>query len=87
MRNLLDSHTLGLAFFLLIFPPSIVTLQYRMSVCYESRKRELKTRPIHECRCDERLKTKTKELKHLVYTGLLFIMNRENDTGLQDKTN
>jgi hypothetical protein len=25
---------------------------------YESIKRELKTRPIYECRCDERLKTK-----------------------------
>jgi hypothetical protein len=26
-------------------------------VYYQSRKRELKTRPIYECRCDERLKT------------------------------
>jgi hypothetical protein len=34
-------------------------------------KRELKTRPIHECRCDERLKTKTEESTRLVYTGLL----------------
>ncbi len=26
---------------------------------YESIKRELKRRPIYECRCDERLKTKS----------------------------
>jgi hypothetical protein len=30
-------------------------------VYYESMKRELKTRPIYECRCDERLKTKDEE--------------------------
>ncbi len=30
-------------------------------VYYESMKRELKIRPIYECRCDERLKTKTEE--------------------------
>ena len=38
---------------------------------YESRKRELKTRPIYECRCDERLKTKSEKSTLLVYTGLL----------------
>jgi hypothetical protein len=38
---------------------------------YESIKRELQTRPINECRCDERLKTKTEESTHLTYTGLL----------------
>jgi hypothetical protein len=27
----------------------------------ESMNRELKTRPVYECRCDERLKTKTEE--------------------------
>ena len=32
--------------------------------------RELKTRPIYECRCDERLKTKAEESTVLVYTGL-----------------
>ncbi len=42
-----------------------------MPVYYESIKRELKTRPIHECRCDERLKTKAEESTHLPYTGLL----------------
>jgi len=38
---------------------------------YESIKRELKLRPIYECRCDERLKTKAKEFTRLAYTGLL----------------
>ena len=40
-------------------------------VYYESRKRELKTRPIYECRCDERLKTKAEKSTRLAYTGLL----------------
>jgi hypothetical protein len=40
-------------------------------VYYESIKRELKIRGIHECRCDERLKTKKKEFIHLSYTGLI----------------
>ncbi len=40
------------------------------NVYYESRKRELKTRPIYECRCDERLKTKPEKSTHLTYTGL-----------------
>ena len=39
-------------------------------VCYESMKRELKTRPIYECRCDERLKSKAEESTCLTYTGL-----------------
>ncbi len=34
-------------------------------------KRELKTRPTYECRCDERLKTKDEESTRLTYTGLL----------------
>jgi len=34
-------------------------------------KRELKIRPIYECRCDERLQTKSKEFIRLEYTGLL----------------
>jgi hypothetical protein len=40
-------------------------------VYYESIKRELKTRPIYECRCDEGLKTTDQESTRLVYTGLL----------------
>ena len=39
-------------------------------VYYEWMKRELKIRPIHECRCDERLKTKVDESTLLTYTGL-----------------
>ena len=38
---------------------------------YESINRELKTRHTCECRCDERLKTKTEESTRLVYTGLI----------------
>jgi hypothetical protein len=38
---------------------------------YESIKRELMTRPINECRYDERLKTKPEEPTRLAYTGLI----------------
>jgi hypothetical protein len=41
------------------------------AVYYESIKRELKIRCIYECRCDERLQTKTKEFTRLTYTGLV----------------
>ena len=44
--------------------------QYQM-LFHESIKRELKTRPIYECRCDERLKTKAEESTRLTYTCLL----------------
>ena len=45
-------------------------------VYYESIKRELKIRGIYECRCDERLQTKTKRFT-LPYTGLVsFPMRR-----------
>jgi hypothetical protein len=37
---------------------------------YESIKQDLKTRPINDCRYDERLKTKVEESTRLVYTGL-----------------
>ena len=40
-------------------------------VYYESIKRELKMRCIYECRCDERLQSKTKEFTRLTYTGLV----------------
>jgi hypothetical protein len=40
-------------------------------VCYESMKGDLKTRPIYECRFDERLKTKDEESTCLTYTGLI----------------
>ncbi len=35
---------------------------------YESIKREIKIKPIYECRCDERLQTKTKSFTRLSYT-------------------
>jgi hypothetical protein len=38
-------------------------------VYYYSRKRELKTRPIYECRCKERLQSKAEESTRLAYTG------------------
>jgi hypothetical protein len=40
-------------------------------VYYESRNRDLKTRPIYVCRCDERLKTKSEKSTLLGYTGFL----------------
>ncbi len=40
-------------------------------VYYESIKREVKIKPISECRCDERLKTKVEESTCLVYIGFL----------------
>jgi hypothetical protein len=36
-------------------------------------KRNLKTRPLHECRCDERLKTKDEESTCLTYTVVQFV--------------
>ncbi len=60
------------------------------AVYYESMKRDLKTRPIYECRCDERLKTKAEKSTRLAYTEFLgelehqqietFIMNRESES-------
>jgi hypothetical protein len=44
----------------------------RIIVYYESIKREPKIRGIYECRCDERLQTKTKEFTLLPYTGLVL---------------
>ncbi len=42
-------------------------------VYYESIKRELQIRCIYECRCDERLQSKTKEFTHLGYTDVEVI--------------
>jgi hypothetical protein len=39
-------------------------------IYYESRKGESKTKPVYECRCDERIKTKTETSTRLSYTGL-----------------
>ena len=40
-------------------------------VYYELIKRELKIRCIHECRCDERLQSKTEDFTRLTWTGLV----------------
>jgi hypothetical protein len=44
----------------------------KIVVYYESIKREPKIRGIYQCRCDERLQTKTKEFTRLPYTGLVL---------------
>jgi hypothetical protein len=46
--------------------------QSGLFVYYESIKREPKIKSIYECRCDERLQTKTKKFTHLPYTGLVL---------------
>jgi hypothetical protein len=46
-------------------------IQREAFVYYEYIKRELKIRCIYECRCDERLQTKTKEFTRLTHTGLV----------------
>jgi hypothetical protein len=49
--------------------PNLETLPF-LFVYYETRKRELHKRLIHECRCDERLKPKAEGSTRLGYTGL-----------------
>jgi hypothetical protein len=44
----------------------------RQFVYYESIKRELQIKPTYECRCDERLQTKTKRFTRLSWTGLVM---------------
>jgi hypothetical protein len=40
----------------------------------KSIRREVKTRPIHDCRCDERLKPKDDESTYLYLCDFLFII-------------
>ena len=55
-------------------------------VYYESIQRELKIRCIYECRCDERLQTKTKEFTRLTHTGLVVELEHlEIETRLIDE--
>jgi hypothetical protein len=55
-------------------------------VYYEEIKRDLKRRPIYECRCDERLQTKSEGSTRLVYTGLLEgLEHLEIETRLVDE--
>jgi hypothetical protein len=53
----------------------------RQVVDYESIKRELKIKPIYECRCDERLKTKAEESARLAYMGCWFNLLRGSVVG------
>ena len=55
------SHTLG----------GTRNLSRGVVVYYESMKRELKTEPIYECRCDERLKSRVEESTRLTCTHLV----------------
>ncbi len=50
----------------------VTTCCFVFIVYYESIKPESKIRGIYECRCDERLQTKTKEFTRLPYTGLVL---------------
>jgi hypothetical protein len=43
-----------------------------VNVYYESIKRDPKIKKVYECRCDERLQTKTKKFTCLPYTGLVL---------------
>ncbi len=57
---------------------------------YESIHRDLKIRPIYECRCDGRPKTKSEEFTQVTYTGLLGVPvgeleHRKIETRLIDK--
>ena len=47
-----------------------VLSRIRIFFYYETIKRELNTRLIYECRCDEKLKDKDEGSRHLTYTGL-----------------
>jgi hypothetical protein len=47
-----------------------IPVGFHFVVYYESIKREPKTRPIYECRCDERL---TKKFTRLSCTGLVVV--------------
>jgi hypothetical protein len=42
-----------------------------MFVYYESLNREIKTKPINECQCDERLKTRVEESTRLGFPRLV----------------
>jgi len=50
-------------------------------VYYESRKREAKIRGIYECRCDERLQTKSKEFTRGFQIENSVINNLERESG------
>jgi hypothetical protein len=54
-------------------------------VYYQSLKREVQTRPIHECRYDQKLKTKVEESTWLGYTGFLVELEHLKIKIIKDK--
>ena len=55
-------------------------------VYHELIKRELKTKPIYECRCDERLKTRVQDSTHLTCTQLVGeLEHQKTETRLIDE--
>ena len=52
---------------------SLDNLVTNLVVYYESINRELKTEPIYECRCDERLKSRVEESTHLTFTQFCLL--------------
>jgi hypothetical protein len=56
----------------------------QLRVYYESINREVKIKPIYECRCDERLQTKTKRFTRLSYTGSVVIHLKIKTLRVQD---
>jgi hypothetical protein len=80
MRNLHVSQRLGY-----VVPAYRDSLKSEV-VYYESTKRELQTRPIYECRCDER-QTEVRlprDYRHFSYESneqfYLFIMNQQSES-------
>ncbi len=70
MKNqfLKDPGVIRLSLFCLLW------IDIALYVYYESLKRELKTKPINECRCDKRLKTRVQESTRLACPCLLWII-------------
>jgi hypothetical protein len=52
-------------------PVLVIQNHPKLVVVYYSINRDLKTRPIYECRCNERLKTKVEESTRITYTVFL----------------
>jgi hypothetical protein len=55
----------------LVLVPLVLSLPTLLKFIIKSIKRELKTRPTHDCRSDERLEPKYDEFTSLTYTGFL----------------
>jgi hypothetical protein len=69
-----------------VFISSSTKIYTLVVVYYESIKWELKRRPIYECLCDKRLKTKSEGSTRLTYTGLFWgLEHLKIDTRLIDE--